>query len=102
MTKHYHSGFDYFYPDAGKEKEMKCQACFQVMDVSRNVKKTHGRYGPLKKNRIVDAFTCLSSGTDWHNQVIELRKYSSSIPSRKLSNIVDEEIAEILSIYITS
>jgi len=46
---------------------------------------------------VVDFFTCPSSGKPWHNQVIALRRFQRDTPSQVLSDLVEEEIQQIIS-----
>lgn len=97
MRQHYHMGIDYFTPSAGVREEIHCKACGEPLSVKRNVKRTRGKYGfEIKPPRMIDVFSCENTDQRWHRQVIDLKKYLSRIPSRKISDIIEQEIEEIL------
>lgn len=103
MTIHYHSGFDYFTPDAGTTDTIFCLACDKVMQVERNVDyrgrswvAQGGGLAHPPPPRKVDKFTCANSGQDWHDQVIALRKFQRHTPSKTLEKLVEEEITLII------
>lgn len=98
MTKHYHAGFDYFTPKPGTATSLNCMACNQVMDVERDVEVNIGNsfIGPSGKTRQADKFTCPHSGSEWHDQVIALRKLQNDTPSSKIAQLLEEEIDEII------
>jgi hypothetical protein len=99
-NKHYHSGFDYFTPEAGTEQEMFCQACGESMSVERKEifkYRVPGIGTTSSETETRDVFTCPFAGEDWHTQVIELRKFQRSTPSKTLSDLVEPEIKEIIA-----
>lgn len=99
MGKHYHSGYDYFTPDPGTEKSMKCRACGFEMDVARGVEvgSRWGHLSPDPQKRKVDKFTCTHAGEKWHNQAIELKKLIGRTPSQVISSLVEAELHQIIS-----
>ena len=96
MHKGYHSGFDHFTPDPGTEASMNCVACGAVMDVERDKAIPLSRWSKNPK-RVVDVFTCPSSGKKWHDQVIALRRFQRDTPSGVLTDLVEKEIEQIIS-----
>lgn len=90
--KSFHGGYDYFTPAPGTETEMLCKACGAQMDVERNMN-VFGRFGHV---RVADIFSCPFSGERWHEQVIALLVFQRQLPSKKLCDLVSEEIAEII------
>ncbi len=104
--KHYHSGFDYFTPEVGEHQSMYCNACNEEMSVKRDQEIFSSRYPavgtPSSQTRRVDIFSCPHAGTEWHDQVIALRRFQRDTPSKTLSDLVEPEIQEIITTKIAS
>ncbi len=93
----YSSGWDSFTPDAGKVKKMTCRACGDKMKVKRKVKgPTSFGEAIARKGHRHDHFFCPNTGTDWHNQLIDLRNSVEDSPSRFAIIKMEEEIGFIL------
>lgn len=99
MTKHYHSGYDYFTPDPGEKQSMKCRACNSEMDVDHNmeISSRYPNIGDASSKRKVDRFTCPHSGEKWHNQAIELKKLIERTPSQTIADLVEAELNQVVS-----
>lgn len=96
----YSLGYDYFSADSTDNVEyMTCKVCKEYMDCDRGVLQTKGRWGdiPINFQRKVDIFTCSNVGKNWHDQVITLMKEMERTSSKKLTDIFNDEINEILS-----
>lgn len=96
-TIHYHAGFDHFTPEVGSRKEMVCLACGSKM------KKEVCSYGPTgmaeamsKSKHFHDTFSCKYSGEKWHDQVIHLFQYMRKCPSKVISDLIQQEIEEVI------
>lgn len=95
--KHYHSGFDYFTPAPGERQEMHCIACNTLMSVVRNRPILKYKYpASSDETELRDVFTCDHSGSNWHHQVIELRKFQRDIPSKVIGDLLEKEIQDII------
>lgn len=96
---HYHSGIDYFTPEAGTVEEAYCLACKTAMNVQRNVVRSHGRFGHSlpEPHRKEDIFTCPLSDESWHLQITALMREQRQTVSKKLKALFQEEIDECLS-----
>lgn len=67
------------------------------MLVDRNVRRTMGKMGqPLPEELVQDIFTCPNAGQDWHSQIIALGRERQATASKKLDDLLAEEIRDIL------
>jgi hypothetical protein len=86
-----------YTPDAGTVKTQSCDVCGADMDVQRNV---HGATGfaeaMAKHGHLHDRFTCPHREELWHKQVYAMTNLSKSLPSQRLAQIIEEEVADIL------
>ena len=90
------SGIDYFSTAPGERDSMNCLACGMPMKVHRDCTGPTGWAEAMAgRGHPHDTFTCLNSGEDWHNELVELVSYRNHIPSQKLRDIVQSEIEEI-------
>lgn len=95
--KKYRLGIDYFRLNPGLNQNLHCKACESVMDVELNKKIKFGRYGQaLMTPRIYDIYNCPNTGKRWHNHIVNLKGEIQKTISRKLQQIMEEEIQEIL------
>lgn len=93
---HYHAGIDCFTPPAGTVDKKNCAACHSEMQVERNILSSSGKYGHPVPGRLEDIFTCQYSATAWHRQVIALLQERDKTASKKIDDLLAEEIQQIL------
>lgn len=90
----------YMYtPTAGEiQVDVLCGVCGEVCSVTRDVtgptSMTEAMSGGSHKH---DVFCCSNASEEWHIQIVDLMKFQKSIPSKKLSDLVEEEIKEVLA-----
>ncbi len=81
----------------GEISEMKCKVCGTVCDVERNCKgmKSMGAAmaGMLNDH---DQFTCPRSADEWHIRARKLMEEIARTPSKRLSQIMQDELEELL------
>lgn len=92
-----HLGYDFFTPDPGTKKSMKCRICDSVMDVRRKV------YGPTGFAEAMaggghnhDEFRCPHTEEDWHKKALRIVKESNKTSSDKLAKMLRDEAQEIV------
>jgi hypothetical protein len=91
------AGWDSFAPKTGSVKDMYCRVCDEKMKVKRK------KFGPTSfvdamqtKGHSHDHFFCGNSGTDWHNQLLDLRHSIEESVSRFAIDQMGLEIGYIL------
>jgi hypothetical protein len=94
---HYTAGYDIFTPDPGERESMGCTACGKRMDVQRNVEGSWSSVEAMAgSKRVVDVFTCPNSNKPWHKHLIELYQERDRTKTRKIKDLVQEEIDWVL------
>jgi len=95
MSKHNNDGV--YFPDPGTVKKARCGICNEKMDVKRNV------YGPTQRamavsgsKRMHDFFKCPNYDKPWHKRAADLKAEKYQTTSRKVRQLISEEIREIL------
>ena len=96
MTARY-VGYDSFNSAPGVHESMDCNVCGSKMVVERN------QYGPTSSVAAMagfqshhDSFSCPNSGKTWHNQAIALMKEVKRTSSKRLKEMLQEELDMIL------
>lgn len=93
----YHVGWDYFSPDPDTKTEMHCRVCNAKMDVQRGVNGPTSSIGAMAGfKHLHDSFFCPFSKENWHQQVLALKSRIGKEISKKLIDILTEEMEEIL------
>ena len=81
----------------GEISEMKCKVCGTVCDVERNCKGIKsvfaGMAGMFEDH---DRYTCPRSDDEWHVRARELMEEIARTPSKRLSQIMQDELEELL------
>lgn len=95
---HFHAGWDHFSPEAGTVEKMNCPVCGDEMKVTRGVNGPTGTIEAMAGMRhLHDSFSCLNFDKPWHIQVIRMREYRRKLPSKRLREIIEQEIMEVLA-----
>lgn len=96
-TKHFHSGWDHFTPEPGKQKEMFCRVCKEKMDVQRNCMGPTGWAEAIGKGKHAhDSFSCRFAQEDWHNQARCLVERIQKETSRAIAKLLKKEVKHVL------
>jgi hypothetical protein len=83
---------DYGCPEPGEVKEMTCDICGTVMDVTRNAEgPTSSVMAMAKLTRVHDFFRCHHREKDWHRQAKALLKLANDTPSLELAKMFEKE-----------
>jgi hypothetical protein len=94
----YHLGWEAFTPAPGTEDKMYCKVCDTEMNVQRNIEGPTSWIGAMTKSKhLHDSFTCGHAEEDWHIQARCLRKRIEEETSKKMSDILTEELNVVLS-----
>jgi hypothetical protein len=92
-----YSGWEHFTPDTGTIDQMQCRACGELMLVERGINGPTGWAESIGGGKhLHDRFVCPNAGKDWHTQAIKIKKMISETPSARISEILTEEVNEIL------
>lgn len=90
----------YFTPDVGEVPEdevVHCGVCGDAMTVERNCFGPRSYSGAMGGSRSAyDEFTCPNRGVSWHWQIVALRRAMAKTPSAKITEMLREEIEEVL------
>lgn len=91
-------GIDLLRPAPGTVDKLYCKACNALMHCERNNYPTVQCFASALtgSNKPHDKFTCPYTQEDWHNQVVCLILERNKTNSRRLTDIYNEEIKEIL------
>lgn len=91
-------GWDYFTPENTEAFEYQtCRVCNSPWQVEKNVNSaTTGGEARAGKKHIHDVLTCPNSGTDWHDQALDMLKEAEKTASMKFEASLREEAAEIV------
>ena len=76
---------------------MSCNVCGELMDVRRNVDGPTGYAEAVgKRSHLHDFFFCPFRDDAWHKQIHKLYEAIRETPSKRLADIMKEEIDDIL------
>lgn len=90
---------DYYTPDCDTvHDDVNCGVCGAVMSVVRG---HHGPRGYVQNmtgsKSFFDIFSCQNRKTDWHIQIVALRKLADKTPSAYITRILLDEANDVLS-----
>lgn len=97
FTEVYQAGTDYFTPPPDLVKVAFCGICNEEMEVKRNVNGPTGwaeSVGGMK--HLHDTFSCKHRTEDWHCQVRNLKSRITKETSKKITDMLTEEMNEVL------
>lgn len=87
----------YRWTEPGKLTNASCRVCGAECRIDRNV------LGPTNHASAIggikslhDRICCPSSGTDWHNQAVDLRRLAEATPSPTLAAILRSDLEALL------
>jgi len=86
-------GWDVFNFSCAERDEVYCKVCHEKMRVTRN---TYGKMSMFGSPRTHDLFTCKDSDEKWHKQVLALRLEIEKTPSKRISDLLYQDVAEIM------
>jgi len=93
----YHAGWDHFSPEPGAIDKMYCRVCNSEMEVERNVNGPTGSIEAMSGGKhLHDSFFCKHTKESWHCQVRVLKQRIEKETSKKLSDLLTEEMNEVL------
>ena len=94
----YTPGYDRFTPDSAETFEHKnCQVCGTLFDIKKSVDgpTTIGE-ARIGKSHIHDVLTCPNSGTEWHDQALDILREIEKTASDDLGTILSAELVKII------
>lgn len=92
-----------YEPDPDRIDICFCGVCGEEMDVERNVPPSGGFAGAMAgHNRYYDKFWCKSRKEKWHRQARALKHEIRTTPSKKLADLMQEELTGILQTKIAT
>jgi len=92
-----HNGYDVFFPPPGKYETMHCQVCGSECSVERDCEGPISMASAMSGNKYKhDRFTCPHSGKTWHENAIELIKEFHNTKSKRLREIIKNDIHDEL------
>lgn len=96
--KKYHAGWDHFSPAPNTTDVMHCKVCEARMEVKRGIDGPTSSIEAMGQHKhLHDSFSCKYSGEDWHLQVLALKMRLEKEISKKIADLLTEEINEILT-----
>jgi transposase-like protein len=90
-------GWDVLFTDPGSVGQMSCPVCSAPMTVERNQNVSASSSEAMTgKKRRRDLWRCSYFGSDWHNQLKQLRQEMDNTASPTLRGILQNDIDQIL------
>jgi len=90
-----------FTPDAGEvppDTDVLCGVCKEKMNEQRGLNGPRTSAEAMAKHKSdYDQFTCPCLETNWHQQVVALRKEINETASYSLRNMLEQEVSSILN-----
>lgn len=81
----------------------KCHCCGATCTIERNVLGyTCFASAMAKKKKLHDAIRCPNEGKDWHRRARELQTAMVFMPSPRVRNLMEQDLAELLAAYAPS
>lgn len=88
---------EHYDSDIGKVGTCLCGICLDEMEVKRGNPPYNSFVGAIcNRNRHYDLFWCKNRQEDWHIQARALMKKIAETPSKKIADIMQEELEEVL------
>jgi hypothetical protein len=101
--KGHHADDQTYEPDPNLIDKCFCGVCGDEMDVERNRKPSGGFAGAMAgHNRYYDRFWCKNMNNGWHVQARDLMREIKKTASKKLANMLEEELKEILKTRVAT
>jgi len=95
-------GYDIFRVIAGKVETMQCAVCSAVCIKEENI------YGPsnfaaamARTYKYWDVFTCPHADEPWHKQAVELVTAIENMPSKRIVELMQLDLEELLKANVT-
>ena len=86
------------FQSPGAYESMNCRICGDKNNVKRNINTpTSFAESMAKRSHYVDMFSCSNNDKKWHQHAMALSTYISEIPSKKVKDLVQMELDEVLA-----
>lgn len=93
-----HKGYDVFFVTPGSTASMTCVVCGRTLAPERD------QVGPMSMADAVgnykrphDLFQCPSADDPWHRQALELVLAIEQMPSKRVADLMKQDLADLLT-----